>query len=186
MTRVRWIAPILLLGALPVSAQPADDGGGAWFAIGAGGGWARVSCTICRADRDLGPAGHLRIGTSVRPGLLVGAEASAWTHSGEDDVRATVGAITGVGYVYPRPGGPLYLKGGAGYIAFRADDDVASNLIGLVVGAGYEFPIGGRLSITNDLSLVASSFGALKNGDATAADDVSITVIQLGVGIRRR
>jgi hypothetical protein len=187
--RRTWI----LLSMLPTLVQAGDaaaqaPGTGTWFGFGAGGGWTRVSCAICSTDRDLGPAGQVRIGTSIRPGLLVGAEASAWTHTDDeqDDVRETVATLAGVGYVYPRPGGPLYLKGGAGYIAYRAGDDVAANLFGLLVGAGYEFPLSDSFAITNDLSLVATSFGALKNGDATAADDVSVTVLQLAVGIRRR
>lgn len=180
------LVALAMLCAAEAGAQAPESASGTWFGIGAGGGWARVSCTICSAARDVGPAGQMRIGTTLRPGLLVGGEASAWTHTNEDDVRETVGTIAAVGYLYPRPGGALYLKGGAGYVAFRAGNDLASNLFGLIVGAGYEFRIGEQLSITNDLGLVASSFGALKNGAATAADDVSVTVLQFGIGIRRR
>jgi hypothetical protein len=186
MMRVRcwtWLPLAALLCAGRAAAQSPDSG--TWFGLGAGGGWTRVSCAICSTDRDLGPAGHLRIGTAIRPGLLVGA---AWTHRDdeEEEIRETVATLAGVGTVYPRPGGPLYLKGGIGYIAYRATEEVAANLIGLVVGAGYEFAVSDGFAITNDLSLVATSFGALKNGDATAADDVSITVLRLGIGIRSR
>jgi hypothetical protein len=190
--RVRlWLIALSIVcvgdaGAQTLESAAGEPATGTWYGIGAGGGWARVSCAICSAARDIGPAAQLRIGTTIRPGLLVGGEASAWTHTSEDDVRETVGTIAAIGYVYPRPGGPLYLKGGAGYVAFRAGDDLASNLLGLIVGVGYEFRVGEALSITNDLGLIASSFGALKNGAATAADDVSVTVLQFGIGVRRR
>jgi hypothetical protein len=123
--RRTWLLLSLLFALVRAGDAAAQaPASGTWFGFGAGGGWTRVSCAICSTDRDLGPAGQVRIGTSVRPGLLV--------------------------------------------------------------GAGYEFPLSDSFAITNDLSLIATSFGALKNGDATAADDVSVTVLQLAVGIRRR
>ena len=116
----------------------------------------------------------------------MGAEADVWTREDGDDNRHLLGALTGAAYLYPDPGGRLHLKGGGGYIAYRADEDLASNLFGLVVGAGYELPLGERYVVANDLSLLASGFGTLTSGEQTVAGDVSVTLLRLGIALRRR
>lgn len=180
------LAALALLPPAAAHGQAPGSHTGPWFAVGAGGGWVRVSCSICANDRPIGAVGTVRFGTAIRPGLLLGAEADVWTREDEGENRHVVGAFIGAAYLYPKPGGGLYLKGGGGLLAYRADEDLASNLFGLVVGAGYELAVTERFVLANDVSLVASSFGALRNGDLTAADDVSVTLLQLGLAIRSR
>src|SRR5262245_27171113 len=91
---------------------------GVWLSAGVGAGWARVSCGICEVRRRLGPTGYLRLGTYVRNGLLLGAEANLWTREVDEDTRHWVGSIGAVGYLYPRLDGPLYFKAGVGYLMF--------------------------------------------------------------------
>jgi hypothetical protein len=55
-----------------------------------------------------------------------------------------------------------------------------------MLGAGYELPITPTLSITNTIGLIASSFGALRAEGGTVADDVSISLLQVGVALTHR
>jgi hypothetical protein len=178
--------PLLLLSALLCATQAraqTPDAGGLSIAVGAGAGWARVSCDVCQTARDLGPSAFLNMGTMVRPGVRVGGEATFWTHEVEDE-REHMGAAMAVLYLHPRQG-PLYLKGGVGYVGYRAGDDIALNTIGMQVGAGYELRLGG-LALNNFANLISSGFGSLENEGTTIAEDVSTTLLQLGVGITLR
>jgi hypothetical protein len=182
------LAVILVLAvSTPVFAQD----GGTWVGAGLGGGWTRVSCSICQRDRSLGPTGYFRFGTTIRPGLLVGAQLSGWTHRVDDDLRASVGAANAAAYMYPNPAGGFYLSGGIGWVHYTAGDDnedrdAASNLFGLLVGLGYEFRIGSGVSATNFVNLLASSFGSLGSDAGNVADDMSLSLLQVGIGLTWR
>jgi hypothetical protein len=174
-------------GASPALAQAAPEvaGEGTWFAAGLGGGWTRVNCAICRTDRYAGPSAALRFGTTLRPGLLIGAELDGWTRT-NDDVRSTLAAGSAAAYIYPDPARGLFLKAGAGLVHYSLDEDAGTNLLGLFLGAGYEFPITERLSVTNSIGLIASSFGSIASDAGTVAEDVSITLLQLGIALTHR
>ena len=152
-------------------------------AAGVGAGWGRVSCDVCQTSRDLGPTAFVRVGTALRPGVRVAGEATAWTHEVEDE-RENMGAAMAVLYLHPQQGA-FYVKSGIGYVGYRAGDDIALNAVGVQLGAGYDLRLGG-LALTNYLNLIGSSFGSLKNGDATIARDVSTTLLQFGVGLTLR
>ena len=172
---------VALACAAPVRAQRAGDG--VWLSAGAGVGWGRVSCDICQTTRDIGPGGYARVGTTIHPGVRVAAEASAWTHQVEDE-RENLGAVMAVLYLQP-PESRLFVKGGLGYIGYRAGEDIALNSAGLQVGGGFEFQLGG-FALNNYINLIGSSFGNLKNGSDTIANDVSTTLLQFGVGFTMR
>src|SRR5262245_26174482 len=116
----------LTLPATALAAQrsraPAQPEGGLWFAAGLGGGWARVNCQICSDDVDGGAGGFLRLGGTVNPRLLVGAEVAAWAHPGSS-VDQSAWAISAAAYWYPSRS-PLYIKGGLGYTVHHARDGV--------------------------------------------------------------
>lgn len=165
--------------------QTGAAGAGTWLSAGVGGGWTRVNCTICRADRYAGPSVALRFGVTLRPGLLIGAELDGWTRS-SDDVRSMIMAGSATTYIYPDPGRGLFLKAGAGLVHYSLDSESGTNLFGLVLGAGYEFPVTDRLSITNSIGLIASSFGSLHSDAGTVAEDVSLSLFQVGFALRHR
>jgi hypothetical protein len=161
---------------------------GTWIGASVGGGWTRVSCAICRRERDLGPAGHVRFGTTLRPGFLLGAEIEGWTHEDEEEVRQLVLGALGTVTLYPNPTGGLFFKGGLGWVRYSLsedDDDIATNLLALMVGAGFEFRIAPGLTVTNYVSLLASSFGSLQREQASVVDDVSVSLLQIGIGLTR-
>jgi hypothetical protein len=188
------VACLLVLALPPASAraQVGESSNSIWVSAGIGGGWNRVSCSICRTQRNLGPTGYIRVGASVRDGVLLGAEVNGWMRErGGDNGREWTGAIGPVAYLYPYPRGSFYVKGGLGYMKYRIngdEDDEAAQVgsIGVQLGAGYEFRIGNRLHITNYVNLLASSFGALRADDALVLDDVSVSMLQIGIGITRR
>jgi hypothetical protein len=157
---------------------------------GLGGGSARVSCAVCRHARDLGPAGNVRFGGTLRPGVLIGGEVQAWTHQNANDVRSLMGSALAAIQLYPRQGSGLFLRAGVGYIRYTArdadeDGPAAANLPGLLVGAGFDLPIGPGLSLTNSLTLLASGQGSLRRDRSSIIDDVSVSMLQLGVGVTR-
>jgi hypothetical protein len=120
----------------------------------------------------------------------VGGEVNGWTHTNEDDVRATAASLAGVAYVYPNPAGGVFFKGGLGWVHYGADqaendNDVSTNLLGLLVGLGYEFRVGPGLTVTNYVNLLASSFGSLRSERADVTDDVSLSLLQIGIGLTR-
>jgi hypothetical protein len=174
----------------PLASAQSAAPGNFWVSGGVGGGWARVSCAICQGERELGATGYARVGMNVRDGILIGAEGNAWTRDLEENGREWVGGIGAVGYLYPRPAGSLFVKVGIGYLTYRADneedDQITMGSLGVQLGAGYEFRIGTSLHITNYMNLLASSFGKLRSGDTEVVDDVSVTLLQIGVGLTRR
>jgi Outer membrane protein beta-barrel domain len=183
-------ALVLVCALIPsvLQAQTNPSPNGVWVSAGVGSGWARVACGICTADRQVGPTGYLRVGTSITPGLLLGAEANAWTRDNDEeaDGRDWTRALSAVAFLYPRPAGSLYVKGGVGYINYHAEPDVSTGNIGLQLGAGYEFRLGRTYRVNNFVNLLASSFGSLRTDDAEVVDDVSVTLLQFGVGLTRR
>lgn len=176
-------AAVVQTGQAAAPAETARQG--AWFGAGVGGGWTRVNCAICRTDRFAGPSAALRFGTTLRPGLLVAGEVDGWTRS-SDDVRSVLTAGSAAAYVYPDPRRGLFLKAGAGLVHYSLDSDSGTNLFGLLLGAGYDIPLGESLSITNTIGLIASSFGSLRSGTATVAEDVSISVFHVGISLTHR
>ncbi len=180
--RVPMLVVAALLTSTSLSAQTTSDAGLS-FAFGAGAGWGRVSCDVCQTARDLGPTAFVRVGSTVRPGMRVGGEVTFWTHEVEDE-RENMGSAMAVLYLHPRQG-PLYVKGGVGYVGYRAGDDISLNSAGMQLGAGYELRLGG-LALNNYANLISSGFGRLKNDGTTIAEDVSTTLLQLGVGLTIR
>lgn len=185
--RNRSTAVLLAIAAFIPStslhAQKSEAANGISVTAGAGGAWMRVSCDVCQTARDLGPSVFVRVGKAMNESTRVAAELTAWTHEVEDE-RENLGAAMAVLQIYPNDG-PLYLKGGLGYIGYRAGDAITLNTIGMQLGAGYELRLGG-LALSNQVTLMGSSFGSLKNEGTTIADDVSTTLLQVGVGLTLR
>jgi hypothetical protein len=187
------ICTALIASIVPARAQnvrgPASDR--FFMGGGVGAGWTRIACEYCRREHEFGPIGYLRLGSRLRPGLLIGAELNGWTHSeDEEEIRLFMAALTAVGWLYPNPARPLFLKGGLGWVNYRVngggeDDDLASGGPGLVLGAGYEFRLSESLTMTNYINVVASAFGKLRSGETVVVENLGITSIQFGVGVTK-
>lgn len=189
---MRRCLPVLFLVAMVAIPQGASaqarNSSGLWLGLGLGGGWGRIGCDLCVADRELGYTGSLSFGGTVRDGLLVGAEVDGWTYS-RDDARQTIGSLHGVLTMYPRPDQTgLFVKGGLGvsYTKVTEDDeDVNATTVGVLLGVGHEYHLAPGWSLLSTVNIHASSFGTLKAGDQDIVSDVSNTVIRFTVGVKK-
>ena len=167
-------------------ARPASSGSAMSLMGGAGVGWTRVACGFCRRNLDAGPVVYLQAIMPVRPTLSLGAEGNVWAR--DDEVFALVGSISAVARLTPRAGGPFYLKGGLGYVTYRAyddDADLVSNAPAMQFGAGYTYQISEGLALNNFLNVLVSRFGTLKSEETTVVENFGITSLQQGIGLTR-
>jgi len=181
----------LLAPLAPAAAQGRSDT--FWLGAGVGPGWLRVSCPICRSNRGTGVSGYFAIGGSAGRRTLVGAEATG-RFKREGSVRERNWGFSAVAYWYPNPRRKQFFwKLGAGVQLYRLEDGtdvLTASPLGLQVGIGTEFPLGGRsgrLRLVPSATLsVASWGGGLKFNGASSLDDVALTMVQIGVGVIRR
>ena len=186
----------------PVPADaPVFSRQGSWFGAGLGAGAATLECRICEGEQgSRGTAGYLRVGTTVSPTLLLGAEVNGWTRSDETGHQRIL-ALTGNGYWYPNPRHGYYLKGGFGFSNYRQwsqddnNDEVTTGITGGgftgQVGAGYEVRVNPRMSFVPYLNLVGSAKGTLstERNDGTSyqrnklPNGANVLLLQLGVGV---
>ena len=59
------------------------------------------------------------------------------------------------------------------------------NTLGMQLGAGYELPVR-TLRLHFFANLAASAYGRIATDEATVAEDVSTTLLQVGLGITLR
>jgi hypothetical protein len=189
MTTPRWslvALAALALFVVPGSAQQAPRRSGQWMGFGVGGGFGRVSCGICDANRKGSVSGYLRGGGTLSRRLLLGLETNGWTRS-VDGVDEFIIAVSGALYWYPNPRKRLYYKGGLGVMLYQIDDGpgrVASKAFGPNLGAGYDIPLRPGVSLTPFVNwLVASLGGDAKFNGSTVRDDVGLMLLQVGVGL---
>ena len=190
---MRWFAPAALaLGLLavtrtPVEAQRASTTPrhGLWVGAGLGLGSAQMTCSVCQGGRDRGTTGYLRIGTTVGKNVLLGAETNIWYHT-QSRIDYLLAAISGVVYLYPRPGSGFYLKTGAGFAQYSAKDNtdkVSSNSIALQVGAGWEVLLTRSMSIVPFLNFLGTTGGDVRINRTISGLSANTSLIQLGVGV---
>jgi hypothetical protein len=170
---------------------PAPRHNGFWVGGGLGYAATKLSCGLCgeEGSRIGGLSGYLRVGYTLTPSFLLGAEIDAWGGSAEpeDPANETVGRFMGsimaVGYWYPSTRMGLYLKAGAGMVSYRADGDFLTvRAFGGTLGAGFEVPVANNISVVPFLNYVDSADGELKlNGDPIDQTG-SVSMWQLGVG----
>lgn len=171
----------------PVAGQTASDATadtGYWWAVTVGAGSARFTCDLCTPERDSGPWAGLAIGATASEAVKVGVEGGFWTHL-DDGTREWVYRAGIVAHVYPRPGSGLHLIGGGGWSAYRAEE-VRYDAGRLTVGLGWDLPLTPGWMVGNSVTLDAASFGSLKNERVTIDRDVGVSVLRIGVFLKRR
>lgn len=173
--------------AAPVAAQTGSDASGdsgRWWALTVGAGSTRFTCDLCTPERDSGPWAGLAIGASASEAVKVGVEGGFWTHL-DDGTREWVWRAGVVAHVYPRAGSGLHLIGGGGWAAYRAEE-VRYDAGRLTVGVGWDLPLTPGWLVGNSITLDAASFGSLKNERVTIDRDVGVSVLRIGVFLKRR
>lgn len=189
---MRWPSRAFLTASILVSSVTAlqAQGGvaehrGFWFGAGVGLGSARLSCSICRSGRDGGTSGYLRVGATVTPRLLVGAETVVWYHS-QDQIDYLLGSLQAIVVLYPLKKSGLYFKTGLGIAQYSAKDDddkVSSQALAGQFGAGYEIPISRSMSIVPYANFIGSSGADVRFNDTVSGLSANTSLIQVGVGI---
>jgi hypothetical protein len=156
----RWLPVLLgLLLAAPASAQNDLARRGFWIGFGAGPGFAALDCETCGPLGETGPweggTGmylSFALGGTVRGNLLLGGELSGWARvEDEEDINASVGALSFVMQYYPMRGSGLFLKGGLGLggAGLRSPNlDLDTNGFSGSATVGYDIPIGRRFAIS--------------------------------------
>lgn len=178
-------APLALLMALAFLPAPSSAQGSPsfWGGIGVGTGSARLSCDICTNDRTAGMSGSAALGFRVGERVRVGVEGNAWRDK-DGDLETILWSGSLVGYLYPSSTRAFWTKLGAGIMRYQADDEddeVRANTFGLLVGAGYDIPMTGSLSVGPFVTLATSSRADLTSGDRTIRERVSHSLLHLGV-----
>jgi hypothetical protein len=181
----RAIGALLLLTlAAPLHAQRAAVRHGVWIGAGIGSGSARLSCDICRGNRERSTSGYLRIGATLSRTVLVGVEGSAWYDAGSID--KLLSALQGVVLLYPSPTSGFYLKAGLGVMQYSAKDntdEASSKALSAQVGMGYELAVMRGLSVVPFANLYGSTAADLRFNNTVANLSAKTSLIQVGVGV---
>ena len=173
-------AVMLTLAALGVATAPAAAQNpqireGFWGGFGLGWGSMGLHCDGCDGlDRTGSYTGYGKLGGTLRPNLLLGAETNGWSKSEEGGTVALANVSAAV-YWYPAVHAGLFLKGGLGYSELSADEGNGRSSEGgwgVLLGLGYDMRVGRMTSITPVLNYFRGSF------DGGSAD-----VLQVGVGV---
>ena len=169
-----------------LDAQSHIDRQGLWLALEAGAGWTRVSCDICRANRDLAPTLGVAIGTTMSPSIRIGADIIGWRAT-EGPVTELFGAVGAAVYWYPNPARPLQLKGGIAYASYRAADEehaLTGSAVGPLLGISYEWPLSRSLGLAPFASVhIASLSGELAFDGEPIAGDLSLAALRFGASL---
>jgi hypothetical protein len=183
---VALAAVILATGSLAAQSRPASNRSGQWLGFGLGLGMGRVSCAICNTNRNTSISGYFKAGGTLNRRFLLGVEGDGWTRA-QDDVDEHLLGLAVQLFYYPNPRKRLFYKAGVGAMLHQMDDGptrLSTAAFGPTLGAGYDLPVSPTVSFSPFASVfVASLGGKIKANGETVRNDVSLMLIQLGVGV---
>jgi len=185
-TRVGIVTTVMLLAvAAGLSAQHPQVRQGFWIAFGLGYGSADLTCDGCNFDREGGGVGHIRLGGTLSPKVLLGGDVTGWTKD-KDGVTFTAGNVSMVVLYYPMAEGGLFVKGGAGFssiIIEAAGQQADGASFGLSGGLGYDIRVGRNISITPLLDFLYVGSQDLQYQSQTVFPGLSGNILSLSVGV---
>lgn len=182
------LVTLCIVGAPALWAQHPQVRDGFWIGFGLGYGPLDPSCTGCGSlDSRSSFTGHLRLGGTLRPDVLLGGDIVTWTKSanGVDDVG---GNVTAAAYFYPKVRSGFFLKGGVG-IAFFSTSPNNSGAgadgagVGFTIGAGYDLRVGRNISLTPVANLLYGSVGDLQVNGGTVQQGWKQTILEFGLDV---
>jgi hypothetical protein len=193
-SRYAFACTLALAGGLLLPASGSGQNGSAsgndfpaphpiWVELSAGGGASRLSCDICESERESGPTVDLALGAYATPRLRVGVQSGFWTHA-DEGFRETTYRAGVIAYVHPKSGSRLFVLTGLGWSGYRAGE-FRTDTARLTLGAGWDLPLASGWRVGNTIALDATAFGSLKRQDLTLARGVGLSVIRVGVFLRR-
>jgi hypothetical protein len=189
--RAAAVLLFITLGSSAVWAQHPQTRQGFWIGFGFGGGSTRGDCEGCDFNAGSGATGYLKLGGTLSPRLLLGADVTSWVGKAEDASLGTadvaVGFVTAAVYWYPSPSRGLFLKGGLGSFVLTGDvntgEQLGSASVALVLGIGYDIRIGRMLSVSPVLTFAGSGKGGFDIDGFRVADDFTGGLATLQVGV---
>ncbi len=179
------VASLVLMSAPGLQAQRVANRHGVWFGGGVGLGSARLSCTVCRAGRDGGTSGYLRVGATVTRQLLLGGETVIWYHT-QSNVDYLLASVQAVVFLYPMPSSGFYIKTGLGIAQYSAKDPtdkVSSQALAGQIGIGYEMAVGRAMSIVPFANFLGTTGADVRFNDTVSGLGAKTSLIQVGVGL---
>lgn len=177
-------AALLVLVPSALVAQLPQTREGFGISFGFGGGSGAAECDLCSSDRETGFSGYLRLGGYVRPHVLIAFESNGYVKT-LDGYDISGGFYSAVVQWYPNPLTGLYLKGGAGLMAYLETDgvdEVTVSALGLGVGIGYDARVGKNFSLTPYANLLFSGKADAKFNSGSTGVDASFNLLQIGLG----
>ncbi len=177
----------LLTAVLATSAfaQKAQTREGFWIGFGAGAGSLGFGGDATSDDRQTGLSGNFRLGATVSPHFLIGAETNGWTDE-TAGITTTAGVFSAMGYYYPMVQSGLYLKGGLGFLAVSDNAEInQGKAAGMAAqfGLGYDFRVGRNVSLTPYANYIASTGAELKLDGSPSGVDINPNIFQMGLGV---
>jgi hypothetical protein len=164
--------------------EVSDDAGrsrrrGFWFSggLGIGGESFDAHDGLGWSDGKAGGVGYIKLGGTVSPNVLLGAELQGWTarYYGQGGYDRSLGSLLGIVQVYPSATGGFWFRGGLGFAGDNLSyfgSSTTQHGAALAIGVGYDFPVGRSVSLTPTLDLMAQRF-----------DTHDERVLSLGLGI---
>lgn len=185
----------LILGSVDASAQGRK---GFSFGVGGGFGSADATCDDCGSgNRESSGSGYVKGGYALNEHLLLGVEFNLWSKTydvpGLDNASSTVNVynVSGTLTFYPQVSSGLFVKGGAGASLLDLEVKASGSKLtadvgkgpGLIVGAGYDIPVGKRVAITPAVNYWYGQIGDVKVLGESLATGWKHNVIDFTVGI---
>ena len=193
---MKYSIPLLLAAtvgfcvASPAHGQQLTRRSGLWISGGVDIAYTTIECGVwCNTDAGLGPVGVVQIGGTPSQKASIALELSYWRTSADTSARDYGLAMALIKY-HPLPGIPLFLKFGGGVGRYGEERSPAegapwalsANGFAFQVGAGYEFPLLGRLNIGPTVSFV-SALGHKAKRNRLAVSDMTGKWFRLGAQV---
>jgi hypothetical protein len=186
LLRSSIVVAVLLLFATVLEAQHPQVRKGFWIGFGIGYGSAKPTCDSCGPTTSEGSwTGHIRLGGTMSPHVLLGGDIDAWTKS-ESGGTLSLGNVTAAVYYYPTPTSGLFLKGGIGGSAFNGDFGGVSADgagYGITLGAGYDLRVGTNVSLTPVANLMWGNVGDIKSSGSVVISGWKQTIFEFGLDV---
>jgi hypothetical protein len=186
----------LILWLVIPAAAAAQERQGLWAGFGGGWGSAEVQAAELEdQDRANSGVGRLQLGWTMNDNWLVGAELDFWRKNTEIaqgvDANFNIYNLSGILAYYASASSRFFVKGGAGVSYLNADYDFSGADVridlgsgfGFIVGAGYDIPLTGSISLTPAVNLWYGQLGDLEFEETTLFTDWKQNVFDVTIGI---
>lgn len=152
--------------------EVSDDAGrsrrdGFWLSAGLGAGGESFDARdgLGWSDDQGGGVGFVKLGGTVSPSLLIGAEAQVWGRDySYDGYERGLGSFMGVAQFYPARRADFWIRGGIGWARDYYRDYAANqptrtvNGTAYALGFGYDVAVARKVSITPSLDFVRQHY----------------------------